>query len=92
MVRSDKLWKLTWFLNYPTNRFQSLRELNGFMKIQESLVKTMGKTRLPSVSPPQPNTVGCQWQRAPLAMSHVYKGREETQEKGVDHCGAGVGT
>ncbi|KAJ8416172.1 hypothetical protein AAFF_G00381940 [Aldrovandia affinis] len=56
--RSDKLWKLRWFLNYLTSQFQSLYEVNGYVTVDESMVKFKGRLAFHQYLPLKPTKWG----------------------------------
>ena len=41
--QSDKLWKVRWYLDYLKDRFQELYEVDGFVSVDESMVKFKGR-------------------------------------------------
>ncbi|KAL7406584.1 hypothetical protein ABVT39_022659 [Epinephelus coioides] len=89
--RSDKLWKLRWFLDYLTTQFQSLYELDGFVTVDESMVKLKGRLAFRQYLPLKPTKWGVNvWVMAETSTGYVanfqvYTGREGTQEKGLAH-------
>ena len=40
--QSDKLWKVRLYLDYLKDRFQELYEVDGFVSVDESMVKFKG--------------------------------------------------
>ncbi|KAJ8405604.1 hypothetical protein AAFF_G00315840 [Aldrovandia affinis] len=89
--RSDKLWKLRWFLNYLTSQFQSLYEVNGYVTVDESMVKFKGRLAFCQYLPLKPTKWGVKvWVMAESSTGYitnfqVYTGREGTGEKGLAH-------
>ena len=43
MDHSDRLWKLRWFLDFLAARFQALYQVDGFVTVDESMVKFKGR-------------------------------------------------
>ena len=41
--RSEKLWKVIWYLDYLKDRFKELYEVDGFVSVDESMVKFKGR-------------------------------------------------
>lgn len=82
---------MRWFLNYLTTQFQALYEVNGFVTIDESVVKFKGRLAFRQYLPLKPTKWGVKvWVMAESTTGYVtnfqvYTGREETQEKGLAH-------
>ncbi|KAK0153615.1 PiggyBac transposable element-derived protein 4 [Merluccius polli] len=88
--RSDKLWKVRWYLNYLT-QFQKLYEVNGFVTIDESMVKFKGRLAFQQYLPLKPTKWGIKvWVLAESSTGYVsnfqvYTGRDGRTEKGLAH-------
>lgn len=89
--RTDKLWKVRWYLNYLTHRFQKIYEVNGFVTIDESMVKFKGRLAFRQYLPLKPTKWGIKvWVLAESSTGYVsnfqvYTGREGRREKGLAH-------
>ena len=90
--RSDKLWKVRWFLDYLKDRFQELYEVNGFVSMDESMVKFKGRLSFRQYLPLKPTKWGIKvWVMAESSTEYVsnfqvYTGRKGgVSEKGLAH-------
>lgn len=88
---SDKLWKVRWFLDYLSSRFQELYEVNGQVTVDESMVKFKGRLAFRQYLPMKPTKWGIKvWVMAESSTGYcanfqVYTGREGPTEKGLAH-------
>ncbi|KAK0141086.1 PiggyBac transposable element-derived protein 4 [Merluccius polli] len=90
--RSDKLWKVRWYLDYLKDRFQELYEVDGFVSVDESMVKFKGRLAFRQYLPLKPTKWGIKvWVMAENSTGYVsnfqvYTGREGgSSEKGLAH-------
>ncbi|XDV26565.1 hypothetical protein PO909_030223 [Leuciscus waleckii] len=90
--RSDKLWKVRWYLDYLKDRFQELYEVDGFVSVDESMVKFKGRLAFRQYLPLKPTKWGIKvWVMAESSTGYVsnfqvYTGREGgSSEKGLAH-------
>uniref|UniRef100_A0AAV2KJ11 PiggyBac transposable element-derived protein domain-containing protein n=1 Tax=Knipowitschia caucasica TaxID=637954 RepID=A0AAV2KJ11_KNICA len=80
--RQDKHWKMRWFLNYLTSRFQTLYEVNGTVSVDESMIKFKGHLSFRQYLPMKPTKWGIKvWVMAESSTGYVtnvevYCGRE----------------
>ncbi|XP_063757603.1 piggyBac transposable element-derived protein 4-like [Eleginops maclovinus] len=90
--RTDKLWKVRWYLDYLKDRFQELYEVNGFVSVDESMVKFKGRLSFRQYLPLKPTKWGIKvWVMAESSTGYVsnfqvYTGRKAGgSEKGLAH-------
>ena len=90
--QSDKLWKVRWYLDYLKDRFQELYEVDGFVSVDESMVKFKGRLAFRQYLPLKPTKWGIKvWVMAESSTGYVsnfqvYTGREGgSSEKGLAH-------
>ncbi|KAK0137988.1 PiggyBac transposable element-derived protein 4 [Merluccius polli] len=89
--RGDKLWKMRWFLNYITARFQALYEVDGNVSVDESMIKFKGHLAFRQYLPMKPTKWGVKvWVMSESSTGYVtnfqiYAGREGSTEKGLAH-------
>jgi len=89
--RNDKLWKIRWYLDHMTRQFQEIYEVNGFVTLDESMVKYKGRLAFRQYLPHKANKWGIKvWVLAESSTGYVsnfqvYTGRERRTEKGLAH-------
>ena len=91
--RTDKLWKIRWFLDFLGARFQALYQVNGFVTVDESMVKFKGRLGFRQYLPLKPVKWGVKvWVMAESSTDYcstfqVYTGKDTagTTEKGLAH-------
>ena len=90
--RSEKLWKVIWYLDYLKDRFKELYEVDGFVSVDESMVKFKGRLAFRQYLPLKPTKWGIKvWVMAESSTGYVsnfqvYTGREGgSSEKGLAH-------
>ena len=82
--RSDKLWKVRWFLDYLKDRFQELYEVNGFVSVDESMVKFKGRLSFRQYLPLKPTKWGIKvWVMAESSTGYVSNFQVYTGRKGA---------
>ncbi len=69
---SDKLWKMRWFLDFLSAKFQSLYEVDGTVTVDESMIKSKGRLSFRQYLPMKPMKWGVKvWVMAESSTGYV---------------------
>lgn len=94
---SDKLWKVRWYLDFLTRRFQEIYEVDDNVTVDESMMKFKGRLALRQYLPMKPTKWGIKvWVMAESSTGYcanfqVYtgatkeNGAKKKGEKGLAH-------
>ena len=81
--QADKLWEVRWYLDYLKDRFQELYEVNGFVSVDESMVKFKGRLSFRQYLPLKPTKWGIKvWVMAESSTGYVSNFQVYTGRKG----------
>lgn len=91
LPRPDKLHKIRWMLNYLNHQFLEAYVPDGYVTVDESMIKFKGRLSFRQYLPAKPIKWGVKvWSLAEsktgyLHKFQVYTGKEDGQDKGLTH-------